>query len=168
MYIVSVCLRSFSRMVGAIFLWYSYTWTLTFNGGRGSRATCCLKKLILSLSKCFLDTRLVLCFLCFFSVRLLSVSLIGYGSAYNNYVHTCLKRTYKQNNCGLRPDIRVAIMLWQGHVIQATVKCSKDDVSTGLLALDTTDSFSVCLVIVFAHTFKYALFHQLYATLLLV
>ena len=49
-------------------------------------------------------------FLCFFSVRLLSVSLIGYGSAYNNYVHTCLKRTYKQNNCGLRPDIRVAIM----------------------------------------------------------
>ena len=48
------------------------------------------------------------------------------------------------------------------------MKCSKEDVSTGLLALDTTDSFSVGLVIVFAHTFKYALFHQLYATLLLV
>ena len=56
---MSVCLHSFSRMVGAIFLWYSYIWTLTFNGGRGSRATCCLKKLILSLSKCILDTSLV-------------------------------------------------------------------------------------------------------------
>ena len=52
-------LHSFSRVVGAIFPWYSYTWTLTFNGGRGSRAPCCLKKLILSLSKCILDTKLV-------------------------------------------------------------------------------------------------------------
>jgi len=56
---MSVCLHSFSRMVGAIIFWYSYTWTLTFNGRRGSRATCCLKKLILSLSKCILDTGLV-------------------------------------------------------------------------------------------------------------
>ena len=59
MCIMSVCLHSFSRMVGAIFLWYSYLFTLTFNGGRGSLAICCLKKLILSLSKCSLDTRLV-------------------------------------------------------------------------------------------------------------
>jgi len=32
------------------------------------------------------------------------LSLIGYGSAYINYVHTCLNRTYRHNNCGLRPE----------------------------------------------------------------
>ena len=64
MYIVCVGLHRFSRMVGAIFLWYSYTWTLTFNGWGRCRATCWFKKLIMSLSlslslKCSLDTRLV-------------------------------------------------------------------------------------------------------------
>jgi len=33
------------------------------------------------------------------------VSLIGYGSVYTFYVHTCLNRTYRQNNCDLRPEL---------------------------------------------------------------